>query len=232
MQYVMELLRASWGWICYFSPIKLTIVHQGQLGCRRTFGQPGANLDSSGRMKGLYFATCGQTLESVQALNCKIDLGEISVPLADRIPVKVAAAMTYDVVDAGAWMSNSEDAEWLMSEIQEAELRESLMHSTYEALVEDICVMEGEAMKRAQERIDELQLGGRIKYLRVKHLVVTETSAQTALFINKLTEALLWIPADLRGDPALPAMVALLSGAQPVNTMVRQAWSQEEPPAG
>lgn len=219
LQYIMEIIRASWGWISYFSPIKLTIIHQGEIGCRRTWGKPGPNLTHEGPLRGFHFATTGQELQSTQSLNCKIDLGEICVPLKDRVPVQVEAAMTYDVTDAGHWFCNSEDAEWLMSEIQEAELRNALMNTDYEKLAEHMETVEAQALEEAQKKISELKLGGNIRYLRIKKLVVTEASAQAALYIDKLTGALGKIPQELRDDAAFSAMVALIVGAQPVNTL-------------
>lgn len=132
----------------------------------------------------------------------------------------IEAAMTYDVMSCGDWMCNSEDAEWLMSEIQEAELREALMACDYESLVEDFKKMEERAKSEAQHRIDEMKLGGKIKYLRIKKLVVVNNTAQTALCLEKITKALRNVPTELMEQKNLNALVAMVAGATPTNPMV------------
>ena len=217
--YIIEILRFSWQWVYLFSPIKLIIVRQGELGFRRTLGKPGKNLDVNGRFRGLYFATTGQTLDATYALNRKAEIGPVSVPLKECIPIEAWAVLVFDIEDVAAWASNCSDPSWLIGELQEAELREALMRHTYEELAANMYGVEQEAMRQAQQRIDDLQLGVRIKSLRLKLLQIQDSTAQNALMLPRLASAMQAIPEQLADHKNFASMVGLLVGAKPVVTM-------------
>ena len=222
---LVQIVQFCWKWVYWFSPYKLLIVSQGELGVRMTFGKPGPSLPP-----GVHSATTFQTFEVAQARLCKIHIDDIEFVFNDRVPVIIGAVATYNIDNLGSWLCNSEHSEWLLSEVVEAEIRAELSETTFDDYYNDIKNMEASVKSAAQQQIDRFCLGAQLAYVRFNRITVSDDTASRALCIDRLVQALERIPEDLRRDPSFGAMVALVSGAQPVNNIgsVEEASYGEE----
>ena len=211
---IVRIVQFCWTWLLWLSPLKLLIVRQGELGVRMTFGQPGPSLGP-----GVHAATTFQTFDSRQAKLCKVHIDDIEFVFKDRVPVLLGAVLTYDITDMGAFLCNSEESEWLLSEIVEAEIRANLSEITFDEYHDNLKSMERDAKKAAQRQISAFELGARLTYVRFNRIIVKDEAAGRALFIDRLVEALNRIPEELRAEPAIGPMVALVAGAMPMNPL-------------
>lgn len=212
---LLRILQLCWSWIHWFLPFKMVIVNKGELGVRFTCGTPGPNLEA-----GVHVGTSLQEMHSIRARLCKVELESLRFYTQDRVPLIVWATATFDVTDAGNWLSNSADPVWLLSELLEAETRDAMMGEHFDTILSDLSEVELKAKNQAQSKVDEFELGACIRYIRIKHIIVANGPTETALSAGRICAALMdAAPEDTRWDPAFPSLVALASSATPVNAL-------------
>lgn len=208
-QPMIDLVRTIWRSLYVALPVKVCVTNAGEKCVRFSFGRPGADLGP-----GLHWATVGQRLECRHALFNWNGVEDIYLTLADGVPVEVDGMVTYTIEDLGAFLSNSEDTDTIVSELAEASARELLAETTFRDLMADGARLCARVTRRVQEACTGARLGVEIRYFRIKSLEVRSEIIRTALGMEALVEAVEAVPAKAYLKPNLSAIVAMFAGAQ------------------
>ena len=214
-QVVLQVIRLLWDLIYLLLPIKATIVREGETGVRFTLGRPGKNLGP-----GLHCAVFCQTLVHVHTRLCTSPLESIHLMLSDGVPISVTGVLTYEITDLGAYLTHSENTDWLITEFAEASLRYKLAAMTFEDFHTRPEKLDTQVKKDLQGQMDQAGLGVKIQYFRLNDLVVTCPTTRTALAHRAIVGSLQQIPNEMADQPSFGAKVALVAGATATNQVV------------
>lgn len=204
---IVRLIEVLRDFLILWSPIKYTVVQEGHLGVRFTFGKPGHSLGA-----GIHFATSGQYFESISARRIKSEVNQCENFTKDRIPVKVYGNYTYDIKDAAKYLTNSQDSDWLLVEIVEQEIFSWFASKSFEECHEK--VISGEITEELRLTINEkcvdFGLGIEVAFVRISDWQVSDQALLRCLALEPMLEIL----NQYEGPAA--SLVGLVAGNQPI----------------
>jgi regulator of protease activity HflC (stomatin/prohibitin superfamily) len=205
---IVEVLSAVWGWVVFFSPIKVTVIEDGNRGARKSFGR----FHKATLGPGTYLATSFQGIESGAALACQASPnGRVEAFTKEGVPVDVWAIAPYDVIDYPA-NARLNDAEELATQVLEAAIVDVFARRTIRQAIGPTASLRSAVKKAMQRRADELALGVTVTGIEITGRKVAEPAVLRALNLGTIETAI--------GEGGLVAAeaTAILAGAIPIVT--------------
>lgn len=215
---IFELIKALWDWICLLSPIKFTIVHEGYGGVKYSWGKVKKNAHD-----GVNWGGFGSSFSIFEVRLCKSQLDDaVSCFTKDAIPFEIFAVYTYDVIDAGKYMVNSEDTEWLLSDIVETRIREIVEKTEFLTLLQDSDKINKKLLKFTQKDADEFNLGIKMRRARLNHIKCTDAVLLRTKSIDRVMDYLNTLPWEQQKNAT-----AIIAAAAPVQPLEDTEFEEE-----
>lgn len=204
---VVELIRAVWSWIVWISPVKVSVIEDGNVGARKTLGR----FHKATLGPGTYFATSLQVVEDHAGIACEATPnGRVECFTKEGVPVDVWAVAAYDVTDFPA--NARVDGDSLATQVLEAALVDVFSKLEIRKAIGPVPRIKTSTRSAMQKRADDLSLGITIRTIEITGRQVGEPAVLRALNLGTI-EALIE-SGSLTGADA----TAILSGAVPVVT--------------
>lgn len=204
---IVELLRSVWGWIAWLSPLKVTVIEDGERGARKTFGRFGRRtLDP-----GTYFATTCQSIESDAAIGCEAAPdGHVEAFTSEGVPLDVWAVGAYDVTDYPA--NARVDGETLATQVLEAAIVDVFARVEVRKAVGPVNGIRTRIRSAMQKRADALSLGITVRVIEITGRRVDDPAVVRALNLGTI-EGLIQSGGLVSADAT-----AIVAGAVPTRT--------------
>lgn len=198
----LEVLKSIWGWVVFFSPIKIMVVHDGELGARYTFGKPGKTL-----RRGMRFATSLQTLSSEQAVGILIAPEEaVDCFTTEGIPLAVFGVVAYDIDDFAAFNRHA-DAEALLDELLQASLVDVFSRLALREAIASPTPIKASVRAQLQRTATERELGIRVRSAQITGREIRDPAMVRAICLAEIS--------SLVADVDMAGSVAVIAGATP-----------------
>ena len=115
----------------------------------------------------------------------------------DGTPIRIDGVLTYRIDSLGEFLTASEDTDWLLSEFAEAGLQTTLSELTFKQFHSEPRKLERKIRRELQSQSGKAGFGVTIQYFRIKKFKVICPTAQTALAVDVLVDAIQRIPDQL-----------------------------------
>lgn len=208
---IFEVIKAAWNWVYLFSPIKFTIIYDGSGGAKFRWGRIVRNLTP-----GFYFGTSGDSFRSFEVKLCKSEIDDaVFCFTSDAVPLEIYAVFTYNILDPSSYMTNAENTHWLLAELVETRLRETIEKTTFSDLICSCEEVNTSLLSLVQQDSNSLKLGVEMVRARLSHIRCTDPTLLRAQSVWSVIEKI----SELSTVEEQRIAAAIIAAAIPVQNI-------------